>query len=63
VSELSNFTEIKKEKIKLLLAKLPSKDLKTIQKTINNVFLSKIKLNRSEKIKVSKLINIIIKKK
>ena len=63
VAEIANFTEIKPEKIALLLKTLPTKKKKNIQQTINNIFLAKIELSKGEKVKISKLITQILKKR
>ncbi|MFK7978349.1 MAG: Rpn family recombination-promoting nuclease/putative transposase [Saprospiraceae bacterium] len=63
VAEIANFTEIKPEKINLLLKTFPTKKKKNIQQTINNIFLAKIELSKGEKVKISKLITQILKKK
>jgi len=63
VTEIANFTEIKPEKIKTFLTALATKNKKNIQHTINITFLKNIKLSKSEKVKISKLLTLILKKK
>jgi len=61
VKEINHFTEIKTNLIKLLLTAIKTKNKKQIQKIIDTQFLSNIQLARTQKVKISKLITIILK--